>query len=810
MAYLISSHPTSCLRYLDSLISIINPAKQRDCFQSIDALYQLWDRSLLPKNRCLISLNCRPFGTVSTEEPERAQEILSLWFFEDELKSRYLRFIKALEVYWQLWCAGHLKTSRYDAFSPHELSKVILAAVVNKLGDRSKVLASCVIHKLRGIAGKNAALLDAVVEEVRSFLFRPNLLERAKYYAISLLSCLQLKSERQKGNAQSGTGNTAVKLVKLYTAFFHTAVKSEEVPERLVTALLAGLSRAAPFVPDARFTEYLKEVDDIFRLVHTTSFNVSLQALTVLLQLSSHRPEIRDRYYQALYRKLRDPDLLQTSRGPTVLHLLYRSMLEDPDGDRRAAFAQRLLQLCLIHPQPGFVVGSLILLSKDSLSNSLLNSDKLFTGTSIGDVSHQKNDDSANDDEDEHFSDAPDSDEGNEVMTSPTKQPASKLTSTWEHRRNANWRRSGSKIKETDGVGKTMQSTITITTYDPDAREPLFARAGGYPTWPLVLLCNHAHPSVSLLAQTLLTGSTISYTGNPFDDFSIQHFLDRFAYKKPKSSQSKGSKNDAHKQNPPPGRPFQRQVGVKTGSRAFPVNSALFRQMAENRVPADEQFFHKYFKFLEARFGQQAKKSRNEEDSDASSISDDEFDAYLPMDGIGGTPAKNEKAKNAKKTKANKKPEKSDTKMLSNDFDVDLDLEDDDDEMVDAGIDSGSEGEDDDDDDSEEEEEEEEEFISGKSKSRRFDSVFASADEVGQLYQVQETPRERKQRMWEEKRSETSSHRRSGHRGRGRGRNRHHAGGVVGGKSTRQNKFVKSDRGHFKSHRTGKRDSRKR
>lgn len=86
------------------------------------------------------------------------------------------------------------------------------------------------------------------------------------------------------------------------------------------------------------------------------------------------------------------------------------------------------------------------------------------------------------------------------------------------------------------------------------------------------------------------------------------------------------------------------------------------------------------------------------------------------MDGIGGTPAKNEKAKNAKKTKANKKPEKSDTKMLSNDFDVDLDLEDDDDEMVDAGIDSGSEGEDDDDDDSEEEEEEEEEFISGKSK----------------------------------------------------------------------------------------------
>ncbi|THD18200.1 hypothetical protein D915_010720, partial [Fasciola hepatica] len=339
---------------------------------------------------------------------------------------------------------------------------------------------------------------------------------------------------------------------------------------------------------DDRLTEYLKEVDDIFRLVHTTSFNVSLQALTVLLQLSSHRPEIRDRYYQALYRKLRDPDLLQTSRGPSVLHLIYRSMLDDPDADRRAAFTQRLLQLCLVHPQPGFVVGSLILLSKDAPVTPLINNDRSVVSMStVG--STGKNDD---DDEEEHFSDAPDSDEevnGIENDSSP-EQPISKIISTWEHRRNSNLRRTGSKSTGISGVQKAIQTT----TYNPEAREPLFARAGGYPTWPLVLLCNHTHPSVSLLARTLLTGDVIAYTGNPFDDFSTQHFLDRFAYKKPKSAQLKASKNEANKQNAPPGRPFQRQVGVKTGSRALPVNSALFRQMAENHVPADEQFFHKY------------------------------------------------------------------------------------------------------------------------------------------------------------------------------------------------------------------------
>ncbi|TPP61912.1 Ribosome biogenesis protein MAK21 [Fasciola gigantica] len=791
MAYLINTHPTYCLRYLDSLISIINPAKQRDCFQSIDALYQLWDKSLLPKNRCLIPISCRPFDIVLSQEPDEAEKTLSLWFFEDELKSRYLRFIKALERLLMTDTIESFKRKSIGVLSnllcrSPENQSVVLAAVVNKLGDRSKVLASCVIHKLR-------------------------LIERAKYYAVSMLSCLQLRSVKQKGTTQCRTGNTAIKLVKLYTAFFHTTVKSEEVPERLVMALLTGLSRAAPFVPviyfslsppDDRLTEYLKEVDDIFRLVHTTSFNVSLQALTVLLQLSSHRPEIRDRYYQALYRKLRDPDLLQTSRGPSVLHLIYRSMLDDPDADRRAAFTQRLLQLCLVHPQPGFVVGSLILLSKvhvakqnliissqlpvkiqDAPVTPLINNDRsVVSMNTVG--STDKNDD---DDEEEHFSDAPDSDEeanGIENDSSP-EQPISKIISTWEHRRNANLRRTGSKSTGISGVQKAIQTT----TYNPEAREPLFARAGGYPTWPLVLLCNHTHPSVSLLARTLLTGDVIAYTGNPFDDFSIQHFLDRFAYKKPKSAQLKASKNEANKQNAPPGRPFQRQVGVKTGSRALPVNSALFRQMAENHVPADEQFFHKYFKFLEARYDQKIKKSLTAEESDASSVSDDEFDAYLH---------KYERGLIASGPDID---EDDDIKFDNADFSDHSGEPDEEPGSADEEMFSdGRDGDDDSDSD--------DEIASRKSKSRRLNSVFASADEVGQLYRVQETPRERRQRLWEEKRSDISSHHRGGQRGRGRNRSRRHGDGDS--KPLRQNTFAKTKRGQFRSQRGGKRDSRRR
>ena len=60
-----------------------------------------------------------------------------------------------------------------------------------------------------------------------------------------------------------------------------------------------------------------------------------------------------------------------TARGPSVLNLLYQSILVDNDVDRRAAIIQRLLSVCLEYPNPGFVAGSLILLEKLRLNNKV-------------------------------------------------------------------------------------------------------------------------------------------------------------------------------------------------------------------------------------------------------------------------------------------------------------------------------------------------------------------------------------------------------------------------------------------------------
>ncbi|VDQ03581.1 unnamed protein product [Trichobilharzia regenti] len=140
------------------------------------------------------------------------------------------------------------------------------------------------------------------------------------------------------------------------------------------------------------------------------------------------------------------------------------------------------------------------------------------------------------DDSDEHFSDAQcTEDEGettqngevNKDSVSSEKSTVSKKdtssSSSWYHR---------SLRKDRAG-------------YNPTAREPKFSKAAGCLLWPLTLLSKHIHPTISLFANSLLNNSPIKYTGDPFTDFAMMHFLDRFAYKKPKVKQLNQQKSES-------------------------------------------------------------------------------------------------------------------------------------------------------------------------------------------------------------------------------------------------------------------------
>ncbi|KAL5971902.1 CCAAT/enhancer-binding protein zeta [Taenia solium] len=539
LAFIVKENPLSSLQHIESLLAFVSPVKKQLCMKAIDVLSNLFENFLLPSKRALIAFENRPFKVLAkhpvalTEEltpkdahhglrlPHKCREhILALWYFEHMLKHCYFRFLTSLESYPRL--------------------KAML------------------------------------VERIRAFLFRPNLLDRAKYYAIVLLSSMPLsKKDSQLSTPMEdvATNETAVAAVlfRIYLSFFRASVSSQELPERLTNALLSGISRVAPYLSG-----------------------------------------------KALYRKLTDCSIRWTARGPFVLNLLYQSLIADTDAERRAALIQRLLSVCLNHPNPGFVAGSLILLEKLYLaskvnpigaaagqSTELRKDSQGILPTSVGVVkqSHHSNTVTIDSDE-ENFSDVPASDgEGDEkdaVKTGEKKTSIQLTEGAWDHRRLFE------KTKK--------RSFRTVVGYDSSARDPRFARALNQPCWHLSLLVNHAHPTVAYFARSLMERRVFKYTGDPFEDLSVAHFMERFVYKKPKpTSIAKSGKMvvDAG-------------VRKKVHAKTLAPNSLAYKNLNPEQVPSDERFIHSYFNFIDAQSGNDV----GSHGSDGSDL-DEDFDQYL-------------------------------------------------------------------------------------------------------------------------------------------------------------------------------------
>lgn len=68
---------------------------------SADTLKELCVSELLPENRKLKSLKQRPLDRLLLSSPtsKSSQSSLLLWYFEDQIKSRYLQFVNTLQVH---------------------------------------------------------------------------------------------------------------------------------------------------------------------------------------------------------------------------------------------------------------------------------------------------------------------------------------------------------------------------------------------------------------------------------------------------------------------------------------------------------------------------------------------------------------------------------------------------------------------------------------------------------------------------------------------------------------------------------------
>ncbi|KAG6888162.1 hypothetical protein C0995_010173 [Termitomyces sp. Mi166 len=345
----------------------------------------------------------------------------------------------------------------------------------------------------------------------------------------------------------------------------------EDAHSRLISAILTGVNRALPFAKiDAGDSGLNKHIDTLFLITHTSTFNISLQALVLIQQISSTlsvsasaaststSKSIVDRYYRTLYDSLHDIRLAASSKQAMYLNLLFKSIKADAssvNSERVKAIVRRFVQV-LVSGGSGateFVAGGLYLLG-------------------------------------ELFSTVPGL---RSILNEPVDPQAE--------------------------------------PYDPRKRDPQYAHASSSPIWELTPLLHHYHPAISLHARQLLTSQPLTASAD-LSQNTLSHFLDRFVYKNPKKAKQDVSKAKGVSAMQPAASGLD-GTGVKLlrGEVEDPalMNEAEFLKKRAEDVPADQLFYHKYFsqkserdKAKAAKVGK--RKSQEEEDDVAESDEDQE------------------------------------------------------------------------------------------------------------------------------------------------------------------------------------------
>ncbi|KAM8710489.1 hypothetical protein ACLKA7_017155 [Drosophila subpalustris] len=615
-ALLVTSNPLGNLEALSNLIGFCK-ISNKSSNDVIAVLTDLWQEVLLPPQRKLLSIHTRGADWKHLKKRDlprdQARRIYAYWYFENELKDQYHEYLKNLMQGLQTG-QEHNKTSsivaaaRLLCYAP-EKEQMLLTMLINKLGDPLPKIASKALHHLSEVAQRHPNMCGVIVAEAEKLLFRNNISERAQHFALCFLASI----------APSGRPEVCTKLVNICFALFKVLVQKGAVNNRTMQAILRCLQKAIVEAQPAKgSTELLtKEMQDtIYRLVHLADIRVSVQTLGLLLQLITVKTEKSDRFYNALYIKLLDLNLINigSKTAAQLLHIVHRAIHIDQLVPRAQAFVKRLLQLALYSP-PHMAAGCLIVLHKllrmrKELVGGLGDTDMARESTKSAVLSAEELDKFGSD-EDEVYKDADEAEE--DKKESAVKQESS---SSWHH---LNLASTDAKVRDIDGC-----------KYDPYHRVPAFAGAGYALRNELLLLRQHYHPTVQVFAEQILMEKRIDYYGDPLRDFGLPHFLERFAFKNPKKldHQPAAVEGVAHKRY------------TSFGARGKPVRSLtkanctedemfIFNYLEQKRKHAESMEHQTKKEKVKMELDKEAAADVEDEDLKEGEVNDDEFENYL-------------------------------------------------------------------------------------------------------------------------------------------------------------------------------------
>ena len=263
-------------------------------------------------------------------------------YFEEKLRILFFQFAQILDKI-SIGSQPMIKDKAVNIMSDliserNEQESFLLEKLINKLGDPVPKRASHVAHLLCKIVNHfKPSLKSKVVKEIERLLYRPNVIEKCKYYSLVALNEFILnKKDKELAN----------QIIFIYFKFFEIYSKKNEINNKMMNALLTGVSRTFPFT-NFDSLELEKRLEYFYKLIHMVGKNTSIQGLSLIFNvlIAKDCGQITDRFYSVLYRSLLESKLETCSRKAIYLNLVYRALTNDPNPTRLKAFVKRLLQV---------------------------------------------------------------------------------------------------------------------------------------------------------------------------------------------------------------------------------------------------------------------------------------------------------------------------------------------------------------------------------------------------------------------------------------------------------------------------------
>ncbi|KAL9082372.1 MAG: hypothetical protein Q9159_006475 [Coniocarpon cinnabarinum] len=559
---------------------------------------------------------------------------LLYWSYEDWLKRSYFQVLKLLES-WLGDTVENAQTRSLDFVfellrERPEQEENLLRLLVNKLGDTNRKIASRASHRILQLETAHPSMKSIIVNAIDSeLLLKPGQSSHARYYAAITLNQTALtagdpetanklldiyfgvfvvllnRSKRQNKLSESAKKPDGKRKKTLQLDHDDSANPEKQLEEKLIAQILAGIQRAFPYSSQDNNKTLETHIGTLFSITHSSNFGTSLRALALLCTITSTHTAVtgnsnlRDRFMRSLYESLLDPRLISaTGKHTMYLNLLYRSLKDESSMARVKAFTKRLLQICTLQ-EPPFMVSVFYLVNELS---------KLFPSLRTM-FDHREASSDASDDE-EFYCDVPDDDDADGHDDS----------------------------KDGPLPGRSVHERVR-PHYDPRKRDPLHANADLACLWDVNPYVRHYHPSVSLFTRTMVPHSndrtrTLPPRPDPANH-TLAHFLDRFAYRNPKSVQDSSTGEPKALRGHSVMQPAlasadttDHYLGSRTDYGDLPVSSEQFWQKKVDEIAPQDVFFHRYFSTVGP--SRKAAKGRKHAEPHAGTGKDgDEFDEEI-------------------------------------------------------------------------------------------------------------------------------------------------------------------------------------